>query len=169
MVMRRFFRVVVCMLLMLTMAATPIVATPSMSARAASSYKVMRCNVDGGRLRKGPSGAYGVITTLDRGEKVIYSGQMKKAFCLVATTNGKIGYIYKNFLSNYGVVRKDQLYYTRTRNVKLYKKASTSAKSTTLKNRQFVMVYQKAGNWAYVKTMDGKGGFVPLSKIKRFS
>lgn len=167
--MRRFLRVVVCLLLMLTMMATPVVTAPSMSASAASAYKVMRCNVEGGRLRKGPSGAYGVITTLDKGEKVVYSGKMKKAFCLVATSDGKIGYIYKNFLSNYGVVRRDQLYYTRTRNVKLYRKASTRAKSVTLKNRQFVTVYQKAGNWAYVKTMDGKGGFVPLSKIKRFN
>lgn len=166
--MRRFFRVAVCLLLMIAMAATPMLTVPSMNAYAASSYKVMRCNVEGGRLRKGP-GDYDVITTLDKGEKVIYSGKMKNAFCLVATTDGKIGYIYKNFLSNYGVVRKDQLYYTATRNVKLYKKASTNAKSVTLKNRQFVTVYQKAGNWAYVKTLDGKGGFVPLSKIKKFN
>lgn len=166
--MRRFFRVVVCLLLMIAMTAAPMVAAPSMSAKAASSYKVMRCNVEGGRLRKGP-GNYGVITTLDRGEKVIYSGKTKNAFCLVATTNGKIGYIYKNFLSSYGAVRKDQLYYTRSRNVKLYKKASTRSKSVTLKNRQFVTVYQKAGNWAYIKTLEGKGGYVQLSKIKKFS
>lgn len=165
--MRRFLRVVVCLLLMITVVAAPIVTVPSMSASAASSYKVMRCNVDGGRLRKGP-GNYPVIRTLKRGEKVIYSGQMKNAFCLVATMDGKIGYIYKNFLSNYGVVRKDQLYYTGTRNVKLYSKASTGARSVTLKNRQFVTVYQKAGNWAYVKTLDGKGGYLQLSKIKKF-
>jgi len=165
--MRRFFRVVVCLLLMITMTAAPIVTMSSMSASAASTYRVMRCNVEGGRLRKGP-GNFGVITTLDRGEKVIYSGSMKNAFCLVATMDGKVGYIYKNFLSNYGVVRKDQLYHTRTRNVKLYKKATTGSKSVTLKNPQFVTVYQKAGNWAYVKTMDGKGGYVQLSKIKRF-
>lgn len=165
--MSRFFRVVVCLLLMIAMAATPMVAVPSMSARAASSYKVMRCNVDGGRLRRGP-GNYSVITTLDRGEKVIYSGKTKNAFCLVATMDGKIGYVYRNFLSNYGAVRKDQLYYTTSRNVKLYKKASTKAGYTTLKSRQFVSVYQKAGNWAYIKTLDGKGGFVLLNKIRRF-
>lgn len=166
--MRRFFKVAICLLMMIAMAATPMLTVPSMNAYAASSYKVMRCNVDGGRLRKGP-GDYDVITTLDKGEKVIYSGKMKNAFCLVATMEGKIGYIYKGFLSNYGVVRKDQLYYTTARNVKLYKKATASAKSVKLKNPQFVTVYQKAGNWAYVKTFDGKGGFVQLSKIKKFN
>ena len=119
-------------------------------------------------MRSGP-GNYSVITTLDRGEKVIYSGKTKNAFCLVATMDGKKGYIYKNFLSNYGVVRSDRLYHTYARNTKLYKKASTSAKYVTLKNPQFVTVYQKAGNWAYVKTMDGKGGYIPLSKIRHFS
>lgn len=167
--MRRFFRAAVCFLLLILMATSPLIAAPSTTAAAASSYKIMRCNVSGGRLRKGP-GNYAVITSLRKGEKVIYSGKMKNAFCLVATTNGRIGYIYKNFLSNYGVVRSDRLYHTFTRNVKLYQKASTASRvAATLKDCQFVTVYQKAGNWAYVKTMDGKGGFVQLSKIKRFS
>lgn len=168
-VMRRFFRAAVCFLLLLLMAVTPLITAPSTTAAAATNYKIMRCNVEGGRLRMGP-GNYGVITTLDKGEKVIYSGKMKNAFCLVATMDGRKGYIYKNFLSNYGVVRSDRLYHTVSRNVKLYKKASTGAKTVaTLKNRQFVTVYQKAGNWAYVKTMDGRGGYIQLSKIKRFS
>ena len=166
--MRRFIRTAVCFLLLIMMAVMPLITEPSTTAAAATNYKIMRCNVEGGRLRKGP-GNYSVITTLDKGEKVIYSGKMKNAFCLVATMDGKKGYIYKNFLSNYGVVRSDRLYHTVSRNTKLYKKASTSAKSVTLKSRQFVTVYQKAGNWAYVKTMDGRGGYIQLSKIKRFS
>lgn len=164
---RKFFRVLLCVLLMLTMTATPLMATPSSSAKAAGSMKIMKTNVSGGRLREGPSSEYEVITTLKKGEKVFYSGKTKNAFCYVCTANGKIGYIYKGFLSNYGTVRSSAVYYTRSQKTYLYKKPSTSAsKAVALRKQQFVIVYQKAGNWAYVRTLDGQAGFVPLSKIK---
>lgn len=168
--MRKFLRVMLCALLMLTMtviAPVSMPAVPATTAQAASSMKIMRTNVEGGRLRKGPSSAYDVITTLEKGEKVFYSGKTKNAFSYVCTENGKVGYIYKGFLSKYGTVRTSSIYYTCGKNVRLYKKPSTKASKTTLRKQQFVIVYQKAGNWAYVRTLEGKAGYIQLSKIKK--
>ena len=165
MVKRNFLRVLLCVLLMLTFTVTPVVTATSAQA---STMKLMKVNVDGGRLREGPSSAYNVITTLKKGEKVFYSGKMSKAFCYVCTSEGKVGFIYKEFLSNYGSVRSEQVYYTVSGNVKIYNKPATSgSKSITLKKKQFVIVYKKAGNWAYIKTLNGQGGFIPLNKLKK--
>ena len=165
--MRRFFRVMLCVMLMLTMNIAAPVAMPSSTAKAASTMQIMRTNVDGGRLRSGPSSNYDIITTLDKGDKVFYSGKTKNSFSYVCTESGKVGYIYSGFLSKYGTVRTASIYYTRTKSVRLYKRPSTGAsKVTTMRNQQFVIVYEKAGNWAYVRTLDGKAGYVQLSKIK---
>lgn len=165
--MQKFFRVMLCLLLMITMTAVAPAGITASAAKNASTMKIMRTNVESGRLRKGPSSAYDVITTLDKGEKVFYAGKTKNAFSYVCTEKGKIGYIYSGFLSNYGSVRTSSIYYTRAKNVRLYKKPSTSAsRVATLRNQQFIIVYQKAGNWAQVRTLDGKAGYMQLSKIK---
>ena len=165
--MQKFFRTMLCVLLMLTMVAVAPVSSPSATAKAAGTMQIMRTNVESGRLRKGPSSAYDVITTLGKGEKVFYSGKTKNAFSYVCTEKGKVGYIYSGFLSKYGTVRTSSIYYTRGKNVRLYKKPSTSAsRVATLTRQQFVIVYQKAGNWARVRTLDGKAGYMQLSKIK---
>ena len=156
-----------CVLLMLTLNIAAPVAMPSTTAYAASTMRILRTNVDNARLRKGPSSEYDVITTLDKGEKVFYSGKTKNSFSYVCTEGGKVGYIYSGYLSKYGTVRTSSIYYTRTKSVRLYKRPSTSAsKVTTMRNQQFVIVYQKAGKWAYVRTLEGKAGYVQLSKIK---
>ena len=166
--MRKFFRVTLCLMLILAMNIAAPVAMPVSTARAASkTMQILRTNVDGGRLRKGPSSDYDIIVTLDEGEKVFYAGKTKNSFSYVCTEGGKVGYIYSGFLSKYGTVRTASIYYTRTKSVRMYKKPSTSAdKVTTLRNQQFVIVYQKAGSWAYVRTLDGKAGYIQLSKIK---
>jgi len=165
--MRKFFKVMLCALLMLTLTATPLLATPSTSAKAAGTMKVVKVNVQGGRLRKGPSSAYDVIRSLDKGERVFYSGKTKNAFSYVCTADGKVGYIYKEFLSSYGSVRASSIYYTTGKNVRMYKKPSTSAsKAATLKKQQFVIVYKKAGKWAQVRTLEGKAGYIQLSKLR---
>lgn len=165
--MRKIFRIILCAMLLLTLTATPLMATLSSSALAAGTMKMVKVNVQGGRLRKGPSSSYDVITSLDKGDKIFYSGQTKNAFSYVCTADGKVGYIYKEFLTSYGSVRSSSIYYTTGKNVRMYKKASTSAsKAATLRKQQFVIVYKKAGKWAYVRTLDGQAGYVQLSKLK---
>ena len=165
--MRKFLRVVLCALLMFTMTASPLMATPATSAKAASTMKIVKVNVQGARLREGPSSDYAVIGSLKKNQKIFYSGKNKNAFSYVCTADGKIGFVFRDYLSAYGSVRKNQVYYTTGRNVRMYKKASTSSgRAATLKQQQFVLVYQKAGNWAYAKTLDGTGGYIQLNKLK---
>ena len=165
--MRKFFKVMLCALLMLVLTVSPILATPAASAYAAGTMKMVKVNVQGGRLRKGPSSSYDIITSLDKGQKIFYSGKTKNAFSYVCTADGKVGYIYKEFLSSYGSVRASSVYYTTGKTVRMYKKASTSSsKAATLKKQQYVIVYKKARKWAYVRTLDGKAGYIQLSKLK---
>ena len=165
--MRKILRTILCALLLLTLTATPLLATPSSCAKAAGTMKMVKVNVQGGRLREGPSSSYDIITSLDKGEKIFYSGKTKDAFSYVCTADGKVGYIYKEFLTGYGSVRSSSIYYTTGKNVRMYKKPSTAAsKAATLKKQQFVIVYKKAGKWAYVRTLEGKAGYIQLSKLK---
>lgn len=154
------------MLAMLMMSMTPMAAT-SLSAKAAS-MKIVKVNVQGGRLREGPSADYDVITTLKRDQKIFYSGKTKNAFSYVCTADGKKGFIYRGFLSSYGTIRTEQVYYTTGRNVRMYKKASTSAsRAATLRQQQYVIVYKKSGSWAYVRTLDGTAGYIPLKHLHK--
>lgn len=158
---RNVFRWMVSITLILS-----LVLTSGTAALAASStMKILKVNTSGARLRGGP-GDYEVITTLKKGAKVFYSGKTVKSWSLVCTSDGKIGYVYKGYLSNYGQVLVSQIYYTSD-STKLYKKPSTSAsKVTSLDKNEFIIVLKKAGNWGYAKTLSGKTGFVPLGKLE---
>lgn len=156
-------RLIVCVLLVLTLAIAPIT-----TAFAASTMKLMKINVDGARLRKGP-GNYEIITSLRRGEKVLYSGEMTKSFCLVCTEDGQVGYVFRDYLSNYGVIRADQVYYANTGSVRMYSRANTgSSRVETLSRHELVIVFRTAGNWAYARTLDGEAGYIQLSKLSSF-
>lgn len=129
------------------------------------TMKILKVTVSDARLREGP-GNYEVVTTLKKGEKVFYSGKTVKSWCLVCTSGGKIGYVYKGFLASYGTVRLDQIYYTTVK-TKLYKRPSTSAsKVMNLAKHEFLIVYKKAGKWGYAKTLSGKSGYIPLGKLE---
>ena len=59
------------------------------------------------------------------------------------------------------------LYYA-TQRAKVYKKATThSTRKTTLSKGQHVIVYSVSGNWAYIKTLGGTGGYVKKSALKK--
>ena len=164
---RKWLRLMVCVLLIASMLIAP------MNAMAASSTKViqlLKVTADGARVRKGPSSAYDVITSIRKGEALFYLGKTSGAFCRVRTSTGQIGYMYKGFLKSYGAVQLRQIYYSKADGVRVYKRASTrSSRVTSLSKKQHVIVYQTKGNWAYVKTLSGKGGFVRLSSLKKAS
>ena len=155
---KRFLAVVLCVMLLASFLAVP--------ASAASVVKVMKVNVDGARLRKS-AGASEIITSLKKGAKVLYTGKKVNAFLQVRTTNGKVGYVYKPFLSSYGAASSKQVYYT-TKKINMFKKPSAkSRKVKKLSSHTLVLVYEVRGNWAYVKTLSGKGGFVKASCLTK--
>ena len=135
-------------------------------ASAASVVKVMKVNVSGARLRS-KAGESTIITSLKKGTKVLYTGKKVNAFYYVRTSNGKTGYVYDKFLSSYGAAYSNQVYYT-TKKVNMFRKASAkSSKVKKLSKHTLVLVYEVRGNWAYVKTLSGKGGFVKASCLTK--
>ena len=155
---KRFLAAVLCVMLLASIFVVP--------ASAASVVKVMKINVSGARLRKGP-GESDIITSLKKGTKVLYTGKKVNAFCYVRTSNGKKGYVYDKFLSTYGAAYSNQVYYT-TKKINMYRRASTrSGRVKKLSKRTLVIVYEVRGSWAYVKTLSGKGGFVKASSLSK--
>ena len=103
----------------------------------------------------------------DESTKVLYSGKKTNAFCLVKLSDGTSGYVFRDFLSEYGAVSSSKVYRT-TQKAKVYKKPSTSSsKVVTLSKNAFVMVYATKSGWAYVKTVSGKGGYMKLSALTK--
>lgn len=162
---RNIFRAALCLMLVLLMGAAPMTA---LAAKNNKVVAILKCTVDGGRLREGPSSAYDVVTSLKKGEKVFYNNQKEGAFCFVRTIYGQTGYVYHGFLESYGAARYDQIYYANDKNIHVYKRPSTGAsKATTLGAGEHIIVYKTVGDWSFVKTLRGKSGFVKNSGLTR--
>ena len=135
-----------------------------MSAVAASKIvSILKVTVEYGRLREGPSSDYDVVTTLAKGERVFYLNKNSGAFCLVRTSRGQTGYIYRGFLQTYGAARMDQVYYAKT-NVPVYQKPN-GKRIGTLAKSEHVMVYKTANGWALLKNLKGYTGYAKLSSL----
>ena len=161
---RNVFRMALCLMLVLMIGAAPVTALAAKS----KVVLILKCNVDGGRLREGPSSAYDVITSLKKGEKVFYNNQRDGAFCYVRTLYGQAGYIYHGFLESYGAARYDQIYYANASGVRVYKRPTEGAsRATTLGAGEHIIVYRTVGDWGFVKTLRGNTGFVKLSGLTR--
>ena len=150
---RKFLKPLVCILLAVSMLLAPL------SAMAASSKAyIMRVNVSGARLHSSTDASHTVVAKLSKGSKVLYWGSKNGAMYKVVTLSGKTGYVYKNYLS---------VYVTRAK-TKLYKRSGSSLKGNgTLSAGKYVVVYRTYGNWAYVKTMSGKGAYVNKNYLKK--
>ena len=157
---RNLWKSILCIALILVLTLAPL------SALAASrTAKILKVNVDKARMRESATGE--IITTLNKGTKVLYLNRTDGAYCKVCTTDGTTGYVYKSFLSNYGAVRADQVYVTKA-STTLYRRSGNSLrKSSTLKSGTYMLVYKTNGNWAYVKSMSGKSGYVKLSSLRK--
>jgi len=130
--------------------------------------KILKVTADGARIRRGPSSAYSVVTSIRKGQCVFYLEKNKEAFCYVRSETGEMGYMYKGFLKSYGAAKLDQVYMSKVGNLSVYKRPSTtSSRVFKLAKKQHVMVYKTQDGWAYIKTMDGDGGFVRLNKLKK--
>lgn len=157
---RNLWKSILCLALILVLTLAPLSAFA-----ATKTAKILKINVDQARLRTGASGA--IITTLDKGTKVLYLNKTDGAYCKVCTTDGETGYVYKRFLSSYGAVRADQVYVTKA-STTLYKRSGNSLrKSSTIKEGVYVLVYKTNGSWAQVKSMTGKSGYMKLSSLKK--
>ncbi|MBR6766363.1 MAG: SH3 domain-containing protein [Clostridia bacterium] len=160
---RRVMCLILCLLILVGMA-MPVGASAAMKDRV---VKIMKVNVQGARLREGPSSKYDVITSLGKGSCVFYLEKEKAAFSYVRSSQGKIGYVYEGFLSEYGACKLSQVYTAIAASKLCDRPSEVSNRVTTIHKNEHVILYKTRGNWAYVKTLQGKGGFVKLNRFKK--
>ena len=159
----RMWKMILCLALVMTFA----IGTAGAFAAQAQTVMILKVNTDGARVRSGSATGNQIITSLKKDTKVFFMGGTEGAYCLIRTADGIFGYVYREFLESYGVVRMDRIFYVTGDDVKLYKSPSTSAsKRCTLSAYECVIVFAVSGNWAYVRRLNGTGGFVPTSYLQ---
>ena len=147
----------ICFIIILAMLMAPMTASAAIA-------RIMKVNTDWARMRSSDGTQ---IASLRRGTKVLYWGSRNDEMCKVMLSNGKTGYIYKDYLSTYGAMNLDSIYIT-TATTQMYNRSSnTLKKSGSLAAGRYVMIYKTSGNWAYIKTMSGKGAFVMRDTLER--
>ena len=155
---RNMMKTIICFMMILAMLMAP------MSASAASIARIMKTNTDWVRLRDENGNQ---IARLRKGTKLLYWGAKDDEMCRVITTSGKTGYVYTKYLTTYGAMRLNSVYIT-TASTQMYNRSGSSLKKDgKLSAGKYVMVYKTSGNWAYIKTMGGKGAFVQRDTLKK--
>ena len=155
---RNVMKSIICFMMILAMLMAP------MTASAASVARIMKTNAEWVRLRDASGNQ---IARLRKGTKLLYLGAKNDQMCRVITSSGKTGYVYTKYLSTYGAMRMDSMYIT-TASTQMYNRSGSSLKkSGKLASGKYVMVYKTSGNWAYIKTMSGKGAFVQKGTLKK--
>jgi len=155
---QKVFKIVVCMIMVLTCALAPVAASASNAAY------ILRVNADLTRMRQ-TAGNSAVVRKLPAGTCVLYGGENAGAYCKVYLTNGVSGYVYKEHLSGYGAVSKNKVYRTYTP-ADIYTRSGNSLKRRgTVPAGQFVLVYKTNGNWAFVKSVNGTSGYMKLNTM----
>ena len=141
-----------------------ILALAPVSALAANTVQIYIVKINGARLRTGANRTT-VVTSLKKGQRVVYAGRHDGAMYYVRTAGGRTGYIYKEYLKPYGAATRSQIFKT-TRRTTMYRNRG-SGHLRTLSKGTTVIVYQRKGQWAYIKTLRGTSGYVKLSSIQR--
>lgn len=158
---RRLFKIVICMTLIFSLVIVP------MCASASSTAYILKVNVKNAYLRDKSGANSKVLARLSKGTKVLFWGSMSNAMCKVYTSTGKTGYIYKDFLSTYGAIKKSQIGIV-TSNTPIYKQSGSSLKKNgTASAGTMVLVYAYNDSWVRCKSVTGKTGYIPRSAIKK--
>lgn len=156
---RNYIVRVLCLTLILMLGIMPIC-----SAYAASRAYILRVNTDFARVRDDSGN---VVSSVKRGTRVLYWGERRGDMCKVLNSNGYTGYVYKSYLSSYGVVNQNQIGIV-TATAPVYKRSGSSLKkSGTVKAGTTLLVYRTNGSWAYVKNLNGTGAYINLNYIKQ--
>jgi len=157
----KFWKSLVCLALIATMAFAPMTAMA-----ASKTMKILKINASGVRLRDGETKE--IIKTLREGTKVFYDGDRKDSFCKVCTLDGEVGYVFKEYLSEYGVVKTSQIYVTTEKSAAYRRSSSSGLKRTSsIAKNTVLLVLDKNGSWAQVQSMDGEVRYMRMDTLKR--
>lgn len=165
---KKFFRSLICMMLVFTMAFTACVPC---GLAATKSVKVLRVNAQDVRMHytaKG-EGENNMVCKIKKGTRVLYLGTESKVWYKVRTEKGLTGYIYMGYLDEYGAVAKNSLYTVNTSRLQTYKRSGNRLKkaSSRLSGGTLVSVKATKNGYAYVQTLSGKKTYVKLSGLKK--
>ncbi len=159
----RVWKSVLCLALVMIFA----IGCTSAFASSAQTVMILKVTADGARVRTGSANGNQVITSLKKNTKVFYMGENEGANCLIRTSDGIFGYVYRGFLRSYGSVRLDRIYYAASDGAKVYKTPSTSAsRVASLSAGECVVVFAVSGDWAYVRHINGGSGFMLKSDLR---
>ena len=157
----KFWKALVCLVLIASMAFAPMTAMA-----ASKTMQILKVNTSGVRLRDPLDKS--VMKTLREGTKVFYAGDRKDAFCKVCTMDGEVGYVFKEYLSEYGVVKTSQIYVTTEKSAAYRRSSSSGLKRTgSIAKNTVMLVLDKNGNWAQVQSMDGEVRYMRMDTLKR--
>ena len=156
---RNYFVRILCLTLILMLGIMPIC-----SAYAASKAYILRVNANYVHVRDRDGD---IMSSVRKGTRVLYWGERAGDMCKVVNSSGSTGYIYKAYLSSYGVVNKSQVAIV-TSKAPLYRKSGSSLrKSGTAKAGTTLLVYQVNGSWAYVRNFNGTGAYIRTNYLKK--
>lgn len=136
------------------------------SAASAANWTFMKVVVQDARVRKSP-GDSDIITSLDKGTKVIATARPNKSYYKILMQNGQTGYIFRDHVQATATADSSKVYKTTTRvNLRRHARVS-SALVRTLKAHTYVKVLSRSGGWARVQTASGKKGYVRADYLKK--
>lgn len=165
---KKFVRSLFCMMLVFTLAFTACVPC---GLAATATVKVLKVNSDGVRLHYNTQGGgeSTMITSLQKGTRVLYLSMPNKSWVRVRTEKGLVGYIYKGYLDEYGAVARSSVYVVKSSRLATYKLSGSRLKknSSTLTGGTLVCVRATKNGYAYVQTLSGKKTYVKLSGLSR--
>lgn len=157
----------VILMLALVLALSTVLPSVGFAASSKKNKVIYVVNIDnnGVRAREQPHGGDNVITTLKKGTKLFYLGQSGSYYKVCSEYSPRAGYVYKGYVSYYGAVAYDSIFKCDGKTY-VYSRPSTSSRRTaTLKDNQFVIVRAVSGKWAYVFTISGIKGYVRTSNL----
>ena len=132
----------------------------------AAKWRYMKVVVQDARVRKGP-GASDIITSLDKGTKVICTARANKAYYKIITPGGHTGYIFRDHVKVIASADSSKVYVTTAKaNLRRNARAGSTL-IKTLKAGTFVKVLSVSGGWTHVKTVGGKKGYIRSDLLKK--
>lgn len=156
-------------MLALMLALSAVLPSVGFAASKSKSKKIIYVvNVDnnGLRVRSEPNGGDNVMTTLKKGTKLFYLGTKGAYYKVCSEYSYTSGYVYKGYVSYYGAVAYDSIFRADGRTTVYSRPSTSSRRSATLKDGQFVIVRAVSGKWAYIYTISGTKGYVRTSSLE---
>ena len=156
---RKYIARVLCLALVLMLGIMPLC-----TAHAAGNAYIVRVNSDYVRVRSADSS---IMTSVPKGTRVLFWGERIGDMYKVMSATGHTGYIYKGYLSSYGVVNGSQVGVCVTRTPVYVRSGNSLRQAGTTAAGTLVLVYKVAGDWAFVKNINGNSAYIPLSYLKQ--